>query len=135
LDEHGEPEVQVCPFSFQVHCTVSPGWMVTDEGEKESSPFPTVTMTVAALPKPNDRPRATAIVTTAVILRNEELFIISFVDYFGLIDPEFFRSHFWPFTGVLRERGRSVTRKVWFCRVKGRAKLEKAIFAAMGNLR
>ena len=82
LGAHEEPEVQVCPFSFQVHCTVSPGWIVTDEGEKESSPFPTVTMTVAALPALNDRPRATAIVSTAVILRNEELFMISFVDSF-----------------------------------------------------
>jgi len=78
LGAHEEPEVQVCPFSFKVHCTVSPGWIVTDEGEKESSPFPTVTITVAALPRPNDRPRATAIVATAVILRNEELFMISF---------------------------------------------------------
>jgi hypothetical protein len=58
---------------------------VTDEGEKESSPFPTVTVTVAALPAPNEMPRATTIVTTAVILRNEKLFMISFVDHFGLL--------------------------------------------------
>jgi hypothetical protein len=43
------------------------------------------------------------------------------------------RSQVWPFTGVLRERRRSVTRGVWLCSVKARAKLEKATFTAMSK--
>jgi len=43
------PEVLLWSLSSQFHCTVSPGWIVTDEGEKERSPpGPTVTMTVVA---------------------------------------------------------------------------------------
>ena len=53
----GVPEVLLCiggpPYpssELQVHCTVSPGWIVTDAGEKQKQPLPTVTVTVVAFP-------------------------------------------------------------------------------------
>ena len=45
----GVPEVLLWPVELQVHRTVSPGWIVTEEGEKKNPPLPTVTVTVAAL--------------------------------------------------------------------------------------
>ena len=49
LGEPGVPEVLVWPLEDQVHCTVSPCWMVRDEGEKKNPPSPTVTVTVVAI--------------------------------------------------------------------------------------
>ena len=48
LGEPGVPEVLLWPLELQVHLTVSPGWIVTDEGEKLKPPLPTITVTVAA---------------------------------------------------------------------------------------
>jgi hypothetical protein len=42
--------VLLCPLELQVQRTVSPRWIVTDAGEKQKQLFPTVTVTVAALP-------------------------------------------------------------------------------------
>jgi hypothetical protein len=43
----GDPEVVLWPSELKVHRTVSPGWIVTEEGEKKSPPLPTATSTVA----------------------------------------------------------------------------------------
>ena len=45
----GEPEVLLWPLLLQVHSTVSPGWIVTDEGENMKPPLPTMTVKVVAL--------------------------------------------------------------------------------------
>ena len=45
----GEPEVLLWPLLLQVHSTVSPGWIVTDEGENTKPPLPTMTVKVVAL--------------------------------------------------------------------------------------
>jgi hypothetical protein len=45
----GVPEVLLWPLELQVHRTVSPGSIVTDEGEKKNPPLPTVTSTVLAV--------------------------------------------------------------------------------------
>jgi len=77
LGDPGEPEVLLWPLELQVHCTVSPGWIVTDEGEKKNPPFPTVTVTVAALATLAQKARSGAIVTTTAAMRSEEVFIAS----------------------------------------------------------
>jgi hypothetical protein len=72
------PEVLLWSLSFQFHCTVSPGWIVTDEGEKtKSPPGPTVTMTVAPLAMVGKRAMAVAILITLAARRTEEVFIAS----------------------------------------------------------
>ena len=49
LGEPGVPEVLLWPLELQVHRTVSPGLMVTSEGEKQKPQLgPTITVTVAA---------------------------------------------------------------------------------------
>jgi hypothetical protein len=45
----GVPEVLLWPLELQVQRTVSPGSIVTDEGEKKNPPLPTVTSTVLAV--------------------------------------------------------------------------------------
>jgi hypothetical protein len=45
----GEPDVVLWPPELNVHRTVSPGWIVTDEGVKKNPPLPTITVIVAAL--------------------------------------------------------------------------------------
>jgi len=77
LGDPGEPEVLLWPLELQVHCTVSPGWIVTDEGEKKNPPLPTVTVTVAALATLAQKARSGAIVTTTAAMRSEEVFIAS----------------------------------------------------------
>jgi hypothetical protein len=79
LGDPGEPEVLLWPLELHVHCTVSPGWIVTDEGEKKNPPLPTVTVTVAALAILAQKARSGAIVTTTAAMRSEEVFIISII--------------------------------------------------------
>jgi hypothetical protein len=67
--------VLLWPLELQVHCTVSPGWIVTDEGEKKNPPLPTITVTVAPLATVGQKARSGAIVTTIAAMRSEELFI------------------------------------------------------------
>ncbi len=45
----GVPEVLLWPLELHVQRTVSPGSIVTDEGEKKNPPLPTVTSTVLAV--------------------------------------------------------------------------------------
>jgi len=75
--EPGVPEVEVWPLALQLHCTVSPGWIVTDEGENANKPSaPTVTVTVAALVTVGQKARNGAIITTIAAMRSKEVFII-----------------------------------------------------------
>jgi hypothetical protein len=76
LGEPGVPEVLLWPLELQVHCTVSPGWIVTDEGEKKNPPLPTITVTVAALATVGKKARNGAIVTTSAAMRSKEVFIL-----------------------------------------------------------
>jgi hypothetical protein len=71
--------VLLWPVELQVHCTVSPGWIVTDEGEKKNPPLPTITVTVAPLATVGQKARSEAIVTTTAAMRSEEVFIISII--------------------------------------------------------
>jgi len=80
LGEPGEPEVLLWPLELQVHCTVSPGWIVTDEGENANKPpAPTVTVTVAPLATVGQKARSGAIVATTAAMRREEVFVISII--------------------------------------------------------
>ena len=72
----GEPEVLLWPLELQVHCTVSPCWIVTDEGEKKNPPSPTVTVTVAPLATVGQKARSGAIVITTAAMRSKDVFII-----------------------------------------------------------
>jgi len=75
--EPGEPEVLLWPLELQVHCTVSPGWIVTDEGENaKKPPAPTVTVTVAPLATVGQKARSGAIVITTAAMRSKEVLII-----------------------------------------------------------
>jgi hypothetical protein len=60
LGEPGVPEVLLWPLALQVHCTVSPGWIVTDEGVNTNPPFATVTVTVALLATVGQKARSAA---------------------------------------------------------------------------
>ncbi len=79
LGEPGVPEVLLWPLELQVHCTVSPRWIVTDEGVNMKPPSPTVTVTVAPLATVGQKARSGAIVTTTAAMRSEEVFIISII--------------------------------------------------------
>jgi len=80
VGDPGEPEVLLWPLELQVHCTVSPGWIVTDGGENASKPSaPTVTVTVAPLATVGQKARSGAIVTTTAAMRSEEVFIASII--------------------------------------------------------
>lgn len=79
LGKPGEPEVLLWPLALQVHCTVSPGWIVTDEGENWKPPSPTVTVTVAPLARAEPKARNKAMVTATAATRSEEVFIISII--------------------------------------------------------
>jgi hypothetical protein len=54
---------------------VSPGWIVTDEGEKKNPPSPTSTVTVAALATVRWKASSGTIVTINVAMRSENVFI------------------------------------------------------------
>jgi len=79
LGEPGVPEVLLWPLELQLHCTVSPGWIVTDEGEKKNPPLPTITVTVAPLATVGQKASSEATVTTTAAMRSEEVFIISII--------------------------------------------------------
>jgi hypothetical protein len=79
LGEPGVPEVLLWPVELQVHCTVSPGWIVTDEGENVKPTAPTITVTVAPLATVGQKARTGAIVTTTAAMRSKEVFIISII--------------------------------------------------------
>ena len=64
----GEPEVLLWPVELQVHSTVSPGWIVTDEGENTKPPLPTMTVTVVALAGDGPNPRSRPMPSTAARL-------------------------------------------------------------------
>jgi hypothetical protein len=72
----GEPDVVLWPPEPQVQRTWSPGWIVTDEGEKtKSPPGPTVTSTVIALAALGYKISEVAAVIK-IITRKEKAFII-----------------------------------------------------------
>jgi hypothetical protein len=71
--------VEVWPLELQLHCTVSPGWIVTDEGTKQKQSGPTITVTVAALVTVGQKARNGAIITTIAAMRSKEVFIISLI--------------------------------------------------------
>jgi hypothetical protein len=75
LGAPGVPEVVLWPLELAVHLTVSPCWIVTDEGEKMNPPSPIVTLTVAALATVGPKASSGAIVTTIAAIRSKELFI------------------------------------------------------------
>jgi hypothetical protein len=79
LGDPGEPEVLLWPLELQIHCTVSPGWIVTDEGTKHKQLGPTITVTVAPLATVGQKARSGAIVTTIAAMRSEEVFIASII--------------------------------------------------------
>ncbi len=74
LGEPGEPEVLLWPPALQVHCTVSPRWIVTDAGEKLKPPSPTVTVKVVALARHGQSARSRPIPSTAATLWSGEVF-------------------------------------------------------------
>jgi hypothetical protein len=73
----GVPEVLLCPLELQVHCTVSPRWIVTDAGTKQKQLGPTMTVTVAALATVEEKARSGAIIHTNIAKRSDEVFMIS----------------------------------------------------------
>ena len=81
-DPGGEPEVVVWPLELKVHCTVSPGWIVTDEGENVKPSAPTITVTVAAFATVGQKARSGAIVTTSAAMRSKEVFIILIISVY-----------------------------------------------------
>jgi len=80
VGDPGEPEVLLWPLELQVHCTVSPGWIVTDGGENANKPpAPTVTVTVAPLATGGQKASSGAIVTTTAAMRSKEVFITTII--------------------------------------------------------
>jgi hypothetical protein len=79
LGAPGEPEVVLWPLELAVHLTVSPCWIVTDEGEKINPPSPIVTLTVAALATVGQKASSGAIVATIAAIRSEEIFIAAII--------------------------------------------------------
>jgi len=73
------PEVLLWPLELQVHCTVSPAWIVTDGGTKHKQLSPTVTVTMAPLATVGQKASSGAIVTTIAAMRSEELFIATII--------------------------------------------------------
>jgi hypothetical protein len=71
----GVPEVLLWPLELQVQRTVSPGRIVTDEGEKKNPPLPTVTVTVVAFAGVGYKARIGAVITTNNANQCEEVFI------------------------------------------------------------
>jgi hypothetical protein len=71
----GVPDVLLCPLELHVHRTVSPGWIVTDAGEKQKQLGPTNTVTVAALATAGRKTRNKAIAASNAAMRSEEVFI------------------------------------------------------------
>jgi hypothetical protein len=71
----GVPDVLLCPLELQVQRTVSPGWIVTEEGVKKNPPLPTVTVTVAALAAVGQKNRSGVIIIAITAMRSEEVFI------------------------------------------------------------
>ena len=67
------------PVELQLHITVSPGWIVTDEGTKHKQLGPTITVTVAPLATVGWKARSGAIVTTTAAMRSKEVFIASII--------------------------------------------------------
>jgi hypothetical protein len=75
LGTPGLPEVLLWPVVLQVQSTVSPGWIVTEEGVKTGPPLPTVEVTVTALPTVGLKARTAATMPTNIAKRREEVFI------------------------------------------------------------
>src|SRR4029077_11149554 len=71
----GLPDVLLCPLELQVQSTVSPGWIVTEEGVKKNPPLPTVTVTVAALAAVAWKNRGGVIIIAITAMRSEEVFM------------------------------------------------------------
>ena len=72
-------EVLLWKFALQVQRTVSPGWIVTEEGVKTGPPLPTVTVTVAALPTVGLKARTATTMPTNTAKQREEVFIASII--------------------------------------------------------
>ena len=79
LGTPGVPEVLLWWFALQVQRTVSPGWIVTEEGVKTGPPLPTVTVTVAALPTVGLKARTATTMPTNTAKQREEVFIASII--------------------------------------------------------
>jgi hypothetical protein len=73
----GEPEVVLWPSELKVHRTISPGWIVTEEGEKKSPPLPTATSTVAPIATVGEKARNVTIVSTDNPVTCNEVFMAS----------------------------------------------------------
>jgi hypothetical protein len=71
----GLPDVLLWPLELQVQSTVSPGWIVTEEGVKKNPPLPTVTVTVAALAAVGWKNRGEVIIIAITAMRSEEVFM------------------------------------------------------------
>jgi hypothetical protein len=71
--------VLLWPFVIQVQRTVSPGRIVTEEGEKRGAPLPTITVTVAALPTVGLKARTATTTPTNTAKQHEEVFIASII--------------------------------------------------------
>lgn len=72
----GVPEVLLWPLELHVQRTVSPGSIVTDEGEKKNPPLPTVTSTVLAVAALADKSRKIAVTSTKIVVRCEKVFMV-----------------------------------------------------------
>ena len=79
LGEPGEPEVLLWTLELQVHCMVSPGWMVIDEGVKKRPPLPTVTVKVVAVAMDGPRTKSRPMPSTATALWSGEVFMLFFL--------------------------------------------------------
>jgi len=76
--------VLLWPVVLQVQRTVSPGWIVTEEGVKTGPPLPTVTVTVAALATVGLKTRTATITPTNTAKQREDVFIASIIYQFSL---------------------------------------------------
>ena len=81
LGDPGEPEVLLWPLELQVHWTVSPGWIVTESGEKMKPPSPTVTVKVVALVWDEPSNRSRLIQNTVATVWSGEIFV-RFLSFF-----------------------------------------------------
>ena len=62
------PEVLLWTLELQVHWTVSPGWIVIDEGGKKRPPLPTVTVKVVAVARDGPSTKSGPMPSIAAVL-------------------------------------------------------------------
>ena len=71
------------PLELKVHCTVSPGWIVTEEGEKTKPPFPTVTIFVAASAGLGQSAKGRTMNRIAPTLLDEKILVLLSLEFVG----------------------------------------------------